>query len=347
MSQAVSEQFLEVRSILKRHFVIVDWQGIILILAAAIAHYFLGEMLWLRIIGPSRSGKTELLRALAASPDCAKMETMTPAAFRGGLEGGKRLLGRIDSKLVITKEMAPLLTKKNEDRKELFGIIRAIKDGEFVSDFGTKEGQVSQTASFDWILATTLYVEQERVLDSLLGERFVDLRWQPGNSGEMSYQAALNNPHLKSSIRPQLAAAVCKLMDTAKQFAPSVSLSDEAIRIISQYANRAARLRTPVQRDKYHSLKAFPEPEIGTDLAQGFCRIVQGLKLLRAEAFEPYLQRLVFDSMQSLRGKVYQAVVNGINDDMEIAKYTGLSPTEVRYLLEDLALLKGIIKVED
>ncbi len=49
-----------VKATLRKHFEIKDWQGVELILAAAVAHYAPGEMLWFREIGPSRSGKTEL-----------------------------------------------------------------------------------------------------------------------------------------------------------------------------------------------------------------------------------------------------------------------------------------------
>ena len=80
----------------RQHFEIKDWQGVELILATAAAHYIPGEMLWLRFIGPSRSGRTELLRAMAEYSDCAEMEVLTPAAFRGGFKGGKKILERIN-----------------------------------------------------------------------------------------------------------------------------------------------------------------------------------------------------------------------------------------------------------
>ena len=70
------ETLPDVEATLRKHFEIVDWQGVELLLAAAVAHYAPGEMLWLREIGPSRSGKTELLRAISAHSDCARMEAI-------------------------------------------------------------------------------------------------------------------------------------------------------------------------------------------------------------------------------------------------------------------------------
>ena len=340
---SISETLDRVKSTLRAHLEIKDWQGLEIILAVAVAHYVSGEMLWLREIGASRSGKTELLRAIASHPDCAKMEAVTPAALRGGLQGAPKLLDRIDGKLVITKDLATLLTTRKDARTEIFGLLRPIKDGELVSDFGSDEGYLSQTVKFDWIMATTPVFEQYRQLESLLGERFIDLRWRPGKREEMAYRAGLNNPYLDSIIRPQLAADVCSLMGRAKESATTISLSSEEIRPISTYADKAARLRTPVQRDRYHNLTSYPEPEIGTDLTQGYCRIVQGLKLLDIEDFEPYLERLLVDAMPSLRARVYQAVTCGIKDSDKIADVTKLSKREVSYLLDDLKILGEVM----
>lgn len=336
---SINETLEQVKSTLRAHFEIKDWQGLEIILATAIAHYIAGEMLWLRVVGASRSGKTELLRAISNHPDCAKIGTITPAALRGGLKDAPKLLERINGKLVIDNDFAPLLTARKDTRIEIFGLLRPIKDGELISDFGSDEGHLPQKAKFDWILGTTPVFEQQRQLESLLGERFIDLRWRPGAREEMAYRAGLNNPYLDTVIRPQVAADVCSLMGRAKESATNVSLSNEEIRLISTYADKAALLRTPVQRDRYKNLVFYPEPEIGTDLTQGFCRIVQGLRLLGIENYQPHLDRLLADSMPSLRARVYEAVMGGMKDSMAIAYQTKLSKREVNYLLEDLAIL--------
>lgn len=336
---SVCETLEQVKSTLRAHFEIKDWQGLEIILATAVSHYIPGEMLWVRVIGASRSGKTELLKATSTHPDCAKMEAITPAALKGGLKGAPKLLERINGKLVITNDLAPLLTARKDARTEVFGLLRPTKDGELISDFGSDEGYLLQPVKFDWITGTTPFFEQYRQLESLLGERFIDLRWRPGNREEMAYRAGLNNPYLDTVIRPQLGADVCSLMGRAKESATNVSLSDEEIRLISTYADKAALLRTPVQRDRYKNLTHYPEPEIGTDLTQGFCRIVQGLKLLGIENYQPHLDRLLSDSMPSLRAKVYEAVMGGIRNSEQIATKTKLSKREVDYLLEDLTIL--------
>jgi len=334
----VAETLEQVKSIIKAHFEIRDWQAVEIIMAAAVAHYSEGEMLWLRLIGPSRSGKTELLRAIATYIGCAEMEVITPAAIRGGFKGAPKLLNRINNKLVITKDFAPLLTSRKDAKNEIFGLLRNVKDGHLVSDFGSTAGHLDQTVKFDWILATTPALEQQRVLESLLGERFIDLRWVPGNREEMAYQAGHNNPYLKE-IRKSIAANVCSLLARAAQsdFEP---LSDSHIKQISRYADTTAILRTPVQRDRLREIVGFPEPEIATDLTQGLCRIVQGLLTLGIEDYEPYLNRLIWDSMVRNRSVVLKCLVEGDTSAAQIATKTTLAERTVEYVFEDLRLLK-------
>jgi len=198
-------------STFNRYFHIADEKGFTIVIACAVSHHIPGEMLWVRIYGGSRSGKTEVLRAIAEHEDSAKMEVITPAAIRGGLEEGSKLLERIDGKLVITKDLASMLTSKRELRNEVFGLMRNVKDGELVSDFGTQEGNVYQRARFDWLIATTPVFAQYRTMEDLLGSRFIDLKWTATDREEMTLRALENDPDLPR-IRQEMAEATGELV---------------------------------------------------------------------------------------------------------------------------------------
>jgi len=340
----MQETLEQAKTTLRQHFEIKDWQGIEIILGTAAAHFIPGEMVWLRFIGPSRSGRTELLRAVAEHPDCAEMEVLTPAAFRGGLKKGPKVLDRINGKLVITKDIASILTARKDLRTEIFGVLRGIKDGKLTSDFGSEEGHLVQEARFDWILAaTTSGIEQQRQLEGLLGQRFIDLRWQPGNREEMAYRAALNNP-LLDSIRAELAVDVLSLMFRAIEEAKvkNCVLSDENLRWIAKVADTTAILRTPVQQDKQGHILSLPEPEIGTELAQGFTRIVGGLLCLGLTAWQPYISRLARDSVPSVRVKLLRNLENKPQTVDQLNESTGIPERSIYYHLEHLELLKVV-----
>ena len=331
-----------VEDTLRRHFEIKDWLGVEIILADAVAHFIPGEMLWLRFIGPSRSGRTELLRAICNHPSCAEMDVVTPAAFRGGFKKGPKILERIDGKLVITKDIAGMLTSRKDLRTEVFGVLRGIKDGKLTSDFGSDQGHLVQEASFDWILAATeAGIDQQRQLDGLLGQRFVDLRWQPGNREEMAYRAATNNPYL-TQIRDELSTNVNSLLCRAEQDAVSMSLNESDLRWLAKAADTTAVLRTTITQDRQGHILTLPDPEVGTELAQCFSRIVKGLLCLGIDDWKPYVRRLMWDSVPSIRVRILQCLLNGPQSVNQLEQSTGIPQRSIYYHIQHLEMLKVV-----
>ncbi len=341
----MEEMLEQVKATLRQHFEIRDWQGVEIILAVAVAHYIPGEMLWVRFLGPSRSGKTELLRAIAVHPDCAEIEVLTPAAFRGGLRRGPKVLERINNKLVITKDIAGILTVRKDTRTEIFGLLRGIKDGRLTSDFGSDEGHLEQEAHFDWIVASTSTgIEQQRQLEGLLGQRFIDLRWQPGEREEMAYRASSNNPYL-SDIRDELVVDIISLLIRAKEIAGdnNYALSENERRWIARVADTTAILRTPVQQDRQGHILCMPEPEVGTELAQGFSRIASGLLCLGLENWQTYIRRLAWDCIPSVRIKLLRSLENNPQTVSQLVDSTRMPGRTIYYHLEHMELL-GIVR---
>ena len=328
--------------VLNQYLKSIDIVATTIIVAIAIAHCILGEMLWVRLYGGSRSGKTELLRAIAGHPDSTELEVITPASIRGGLDEGHRLLERINGKLVITKDLASILTAKRETRNELFGLLRNVKDGKLTADFGTKDGYVAQVARFDWIIGTTPVFAQYRQFEDLLGARYIDINWRIGDREEMTYQAMANNPILETVIRPAIAEAVGKLIDRAKsmqQFHPA-ELTESTKQIIMDWADLTARLRSPVVRDAQHRVRFHPEPEVGTDLAQGFERIAKGLTLIPdVMNIELYIARLCQDSIPYDRREL-------IDELLREGTVTANTGGAMYFDLEDLRLLGVCQKVD-
>ena len=340
----VQETLEEVKKTLRAHFEIVDWQGVEILLAIACAHYISGEMLWVRFLGPSRSGKTELLRAICMSPDCAELEVFTPASIRGGYKKGPKVLELIKGKLVITKDAAALLTSRSEVKSEIFGLLRNVKDGKLTADFGSDEGHLVQDVNFDWILAaTSAAIEQQRTMEGLLGQRFIDLRWIPGNREDMAYRAALNNEYL-NIIRATLARDVLSLMYRAKEEAESedYKLTDDDMHRIARVADVTAMLRTPIQEDRHGHLLGTPELEVGTDLSQGFSRVAKGLHCIGFTDCHAHIKRLAWDCIPPMRVSLLSHLGQNPSTVEELTKLTNIPKRTVYYHLEQCKLLKAI-----
>jgi DNA-binding transcriptional ArsR family regulator len=339
----VPETLQKVEATLRDNFEIKDWRGVSILLGVAAAHYLPGEPLWLRLIGASRSGRTELLRAFLQDEDSIEMESLTPASIRGGFKGAERLLDRINGKRVITKDLAPLITTRKETRLEIFGLLRSVKDGSISADFGTFEGHVYQEIKFDWILAVTPVIESVRQIESLLGERYIDLRWIPGNRQTMAYKAAMNNPRL-SEIREQLSKDVCSLLATAKGEAKerTIELCEQEKVVIAKYADVVALCRSPIQKDSRGNILVIPKPEIGTSLAQDFCRVALGLKLIGIDKWPRYIERLAWDCIPSVRATILKALWDKSRSVQQLHEKTGIPTSTIYYHLSDLQVLKVV-----
>jgi uncharacterized protein YehS (DUF1456 family) len=327
---------------------ITDEEAVEIVMGIVCAHFVPGEPLWVRFIGASRSGKTELLRAIISygkgvdKPDVMEIEVFTPASIRGGLQEGCKFLDWAKGKLVITKDLAAILTTRPEIRREIMGLSRSLKDGSLTSFFGTVEGYVHQEGEYDWLIATTPVFEGEQVMEDLLGARYVDLQWKVEKRLEITRRALDNNPKLKE-LRIALNVVTRNFLDWIKyrQATMPAPMPDD-LDFIADLADMAALLRSPVKRDKYHNLTSMPMPEVGTDIAQSFARISQGLWLLGITNYKPYLWRLAKDCIPSVRQTIIEELLNA---SIEMTAYTiaqniQIPQTTVTYKLEDLQLLQ-------
>lgn len=372
------------RDTLGSKFIIDDWEAVDIIVAVAVAHKFKGEMLWLRVIGASGSGKTEILRTFIAQKGYTEtLETLTPSAIRRGFKPVRRnpktdelepmissqtLLQRMDGKLVITKELAPLLTRQHESRLEVFGLLRSLHDGELDADYGSFEGHIKQKCCFDWIIGTTGQVESENQLEMQLGSRFTDLHWGTPNSVTSAIDQAVDNLGGIDSIREELGNCMSSIVARTnleaskekfyKQWYPANKKK------FLELCKILAILRTPVKRDNHdRGVLEDPLPEVGTRIGQSYAKVSIGLMMLGIEDIMPYLVRLTWDGLPRNRRVVLRAIdkveqeerIPRPSDDITnvsqwaISQYskeiehddgTGLSQPTVFYILQDMRILK-------
>ena len=322
------------------NFVMDDWQAVDILLGLVVAHQVPHtEMLWVKLIGASGTGKTEILRAVETLDYAAKVEHITPASLRGGYKFDRRgeplLLERINGKLAVTKEFAVLLTARKEDRNTVFGLMRAIHDGELSSDFGSREGHLHQETKFDWIIGTTDYVERERQLEQSLGSRFIDIRWQTPGERERLAHCAVGNDVQLGRIRGELAQALRRMVDAVTPgLRPSVPH-------LAELADFTATFRTPLKRESKmgNEIMEVPAIESPARVAQAMSRIAAGLYALGVDNLQPYMVRIAMDTIPKTRATLIQAMLEGVAGLKELAEYCGLSQRSISYVREEMKVL--------
>lgn len=335
------EQF---EHLLTRYFELDDLQATRIVIAAAVSHKTVwNEMLWLRIIGASGSGKTELLRTLLKIPYAVPMETITAGAIRRGWidpkkkkEDQEMLLERLNGKLAITKEFASMLTKDLNAQKEIFGLLRSVYDGSLDADYGSAQGHLHQASSFDWILGSTPYIDKVRNIEYLLGSRFIDLHWESPTDRLAAVGKARDNDGMLDIIRGQLEDSMGAIVEASKE------VPMPPFGYIDALADIVAVLRSPVERDRRtREIEDLPSIELGTRMGQALSRIAKGLLMIGvAEGdIKPYVIRLVFNSMARIRAAVIKAWVSGVDKQKEIAARLGVSEGTVSRVIEDIRVL--------
>lgn len=148
--------------------VIVD-----IIVAAALDQKYPGDPVWLFIVGPPGSLKTELIRPYSP-PDYYPISTITAHTLITGLkdETARDLLPELDSKVLIIKDFTTTLTDE-ANLTQILSQFREAYDGYYEKGFGSRVGVKRYKANFGFITAVTPIIDSYTTVQNLLGERFL------------------------------------------------------------------------------------------------------------------------------------------------------------------------------
>src|SRR5262249_12815843 len=130
------------------------------VLATVVANALDGDPLWLLLVNPASTGKTELVQMFASVPTCAWLSQVSENTFLSGLQRRKKsggtertpgnsLLYRwTDPKLrggqppvrvILVQDLTTMVTMQREKRDAILGQLREIYDGRLVKSTGMGE----------------------------------------------------------------------------------------------------------------------------------------------------------------------------------------------------------------
>ncbi len=189
-------------SVLKAHFHEPDVEAARALYAAVAAHQLSGQPVWVMLVAPPGSLKTELLEALYGIPRVHLIDSMTPKTFISGQikEPGIKqtkspsLLHRIgNSGIIAFPDFSTVLSMKAEAKAALLADMRRIYDGHFRKEYGTTDDpQVHEwEGRITLLVGATPDVDAHYSIFQTLGERFVMVRW-PRPDGIKAALKAMN-----------------------------------------------------------------------------------------------------------------------------------------------------------
>jgi hypothetical protein len=289
------DPFTELNAVLKKWFYKPDLQAVRIVLGAIKAHYLkIGDPAWLFLVAPPASGKSTMsLMGASGLPEVQTLSDFTENTFLSGFYGHKEpgLLEKLGTTakngnisvsqgnaVFLAKDFTTVLSMRRDKRGTILSQLREIHDGSFRRDFGTGETKIWQ-GRVTILAAVTPVLDRYYSVFSVLGERFLQIRWHRPDSEEAG-EWAIEQQGQEDQIKVEAREAIKNTFAKATLLAPS--LPTEMTPRIAALSEIVAIGRTHIFRNAYGSreIEYAPEPEANTRLAKGLAALIRGIAAL-------------------------------------------------------------------
>jgi hypothetical protein len=306
-----------------------------------------GIPVWLGLVAPPSSAKTELLDSIMGLPFVRSSGTITTASLLSGIpkkqqatnaKGG--LLKEIGSfGILLLKDFGSILSMRPDAKTEVFAALREVFDGAWTRHLGTEGGKTyTWKGKLGLIFGVTGAIDVHYSADDVLGNRYLLCRLQP-SKGQFRYALKHAGP-VAETMRKQLASAIVQLFAVPRR--EPRALTEEEIDQLDSIISLAVRLRGAVTRDRIKRELEYVHGAEGTArIGQCLERLLAGLDSLgvdRTIAFD-VAKSIALDSVPPLRRRAYELLLEQPTalKTPEIADALDLPTNTVRRALEDLA----------
>jgi hypothetical protein len=324
-----------------------DITPILAVLGAVAANHLPGDPVWLGIVGPPSSAKTEILNSTAVLPKVFQAATFTPAALLSGTPTKQR-----DKNLAL-KDFGSILSLRPDAKAEALGALRELYDGSWTRRIGTGGGrELTWRGKLGLIFASTGVIDIHHTVISQMGDRYLLTRLAPVRDGQFS-RALQHAGAGNKTMRKELAEAVAHLF--AGRRAEPRPISDQEIQRIDKVLLLVVQLRAPVERDRVsREIEAIFGAEGTARVGLMIERLLAGLDVLGVdrETALKTVEAVALDSVPPLRRAAYEFAQRrrdpyGKPQSFKtavLAEAIGLPPVTARRVLEDLAAYGLIVK---
>lgn len=347
-------------AVFRRWLHLPDADPLLAVAAAAVANRTAdASPVWLLVIGPPSSGKTEQIVGLAALPESVMAATVTEAALLSGTSAKERasdatggLLRQVgEHGLLIMKDFTSVLSQNGDARAQSLAALREIYDGHWSRPVGTDGGR-----HLDWrgklgvVAGCTNAYDRHYSVISQLGDRFLLVRLAEDDTDPDAQALSIGLAALSHGeggerrMRAELTAALAGLVAGADMTRTHRPLSDAERLELVRLARYAGVSRTPVDRNPYTGdLNAIPAPEGPGRLVIAYRQVLGGLEAIGVDTDSCWrvLRRLAVDTAPAMRSAVIRALVADAipRRTSDLGQRAGLVTKTASRILDDLALI--------
>jgi len=340
----------EVAAAFNKWLVLKDLRPVYAALGAVAANLLPGgDPVWLGIVAPPSTAKTEVLNALSRIPRVRSADGVTMAGLLSGTPKGQKaagakggLLREVGDRGILTlKDFGSILSMRPDAKAELLAALRQIFDGEWSRTLGSDGGKtLSWRGRVGLIFGSTQAYDDHYKSISQLGDRFLIFRLDPA-PGAQQFKFAFDHIGEKTKeMRDELAEKVAALFVDIEKRTQRVCNEAERDRL-AEIVKLAVYLRAHVEREGYtHEIVNIHRPEGPGRLGLMLERLLVGLDAIgldREAAFE-LVEAIAMDCCPPLRRQAYDLLSETEEQTTRvIADAMGLPTMSARRILEDLA----------
>jgi hypothetical protein len=313
-----------------------------------------GDPVWLGLIAPPSSAKTEILNSLSKLPDVVLASSLSPASFLSATskkdldkEATGGLLAQIgDFGIIVLKDFTTMLSLRPEVNAEVFAVLREVFDGRYTRHVGTDGGRtLSWNGKVGLVFASTETFDRHHSVISAMGDRYLLCRIAPV---EGQFERALEHAgEATERMRRELSEVVQKLFAVRRTEPRPLSLEERGR--ISRICSRVVRLRAAVDRHRYTTEIEVVHGAEGTGrLGLSLERLLAGLDTLGVDRDVALnvVERVAMDSTPPIRRRAYEYLRHtapGPAQIEDIAVKVRIPAKTLRRHLEDLEV-QGLVE---
>lgn len=308
---------------------------------------------WLIIIGPPSSGKSEPLKYFAELPD---MHSYTEVTQGGLLSCSPKKEKKADSTggilksigdygILLISDMSPTLSMGPEQLGKFLSIMREVYDGKVVRGGGQDGGMtVRWKGKLGLIAAATGAIDRHHSIINELGDRYLYFR-MPKTDVDTKLDMADLPPADKAPIVSALLALVSSI-----DYKTIPALSPDNTKMLKSLAKFVSHTRTATIRDGVsRKLEHLNDPEEPVRLYKSFRNLFRGLLMVGVETqvASELICKIALDTIPPARLAVLRPIVTSTEPvaGTDILAVPGFfSETTLRRALEDLESYKVIVK---
>lgn len=334
--------------------------GIKIAIATSISHQIPGsDNVWMFLVGPPGSGKTLILGIFEEPTSCIWASTLSSKALISGYGLGTdtnslldpSLLARVHNKCLVLKDYTEVLSKSEQEMREIFGILRGAYDGRIRRPFGT--GERVYVCNFSMLAGVTYEILAHSTAS--LGERF--LRYNVFSSEvdpEEIQEKALELQLIGTNENKEFHSMVEGFLNKEYDFSgPSLLgrvprwFRDRVKPLSLLVARIRATLSVHDKGSKYQHLQYEPIPEAGTRVCIQLEKLAIALALIEDKAqidddIYDIIKLVALDTIMGFKLKIVQflmkkesALSNEIRDYLNVKVITGyIDELEQLHILE-------------